>query len=75
MRGPVEVVLALVLVLLIRVSGGSFSLRKHPILGPFFKVDPQYLDSLVHTGTIDSAWQELKAWVPSSLATSTRSGE
>ena len=47
MRGSVEVVLALVLVLLIRLSGGSFSLRKHPILGPFFNVGSQYLDFLV----------------------------
>ena len=29
----------------------------------------------VHTGTIDAAWQRLKAWLPSSLATSSRSGE
>ena len=41
MRGSVEVVLALVLVLLIRLSGGSLSLRKRPVLGPFFKVDPR----------------------------------
>ena len=47
MRGSVEVVLALVLVVLIRLSGGPFSCRNHPVLGPFFKVDPLYLDSLV----------------------------
>ena len=47
MRGSVEVVLALALVLLIRLSGGSFSLQKHLVLGPLSKVDPEYLDSLV----------------------------
>ena len=45
--GSVEVVLALVLVVLIRLSGGPVSFRNHPVLGPLFKVDPLYLDSLV----------------------------
>ena len=47
MSVSVEIVLALILVVLIRLSGCPSHLRNHPVLGPFFKVDPLYLDSLV----------------------------
>ena len=47
MSVSVEIVLALILVVLIRLSGCPSHLRNHPVLGPLFKVDPLYLDSLV----------------------------
>ena len=39
MRVSVEVVLALVLIVLIRLFGGPFYFRNHPVLGPFFKLN------------------------------------